>query len=175
MDLGPDRPPWRFSRLVLGSPHFERIRQRLEFVRSFFPEIEALSIRVGLARKPGVLGWGSLDPEDPGVWVRPRRIDFFTIAHEFTHLLQARGLVPRGERSCDLFALARSPLLVDHPPGYLRLPTALRRLRRLDPSHGKLLHDAALRALAARGRGDRRYILGFEREIAQSWSAATTG
>jgi len=171
MDLGPGRPPWRFSRPVLGSPHFERIRQRLEFVRTFFPEIASLSIRVGLARKPGILGWGSLDPDDPGVWVRPRRIDFFTIAHEFTHLLQARGLVPRGERSCDLFALARSPLLVDHPPGYLRLPMALRR-RRLEPWHGKLLHDAACRALAARGRGDRRYIHNFEREVAHAMSAA---
>ena len=171
MNLGPDRPPWRFSRLVLRSPHFERILQQLEFVRPFFPELGALTIRVGLVRKPGILGWGSLDPDAPGVWVRPRRQDSFTIAHEFTHLLQARGLVPRGERSCDLFALARSPLLVDHPPGYLRLPMALRRLRRLDAAHGTLLHRAACRALEARGRGDRRYIQNFERDIAQGWSA----
>lgn len=175
MDLGPDRPPWRFSRLVLRSPHFERIRQRLEFVRPFFPEIEALTIRVGLARKPGILGWGSLDPDDPGVWVRPRRLDFFTIAHEFTHLLQARGLVPRGERACDLFALARSPLLVDHPPGYLRLPGALRHSRRLEAAHGQLLHAAARRALVARGRGDRRYIQNFEREIARCWNGTAAG
>src|SRR5262245_60011908 len=88
--LGPERPPWTFSRLVVRSPHFARIRERLDFVRPFFPEIHALTIRVGLARKRGVLGWGSLDPDAPGVWVRPRRLDTFTIAHEFTHLLQAR-------------------------------------------------------------------------------------
>jgi len=167
MDFGHLPPPWRFSRLVLRSPHFARIRERLEFVRQFFPEIEALSIRVGLVRRRGIRGWGSLDPGDPGVWVRPRRLDAFTIAHEFTHLLQARGLVPRGERACDLFALGRSPLLVDHPPGYLRLPWDLRRRRRLDPAHGKLLHAAARRALQARSRGDRRYIQRFERDIAQ--------
>jgi hypothetical protein len=139
--------------------------ERLEFVRGFFPEIEMLTVRVGLARKRGVLGWGSLDPERPGVWVRPRRLDAFTIAHEFTHLLQARGLVPRGERACDLWALARSPMLVDSPPGYLRLPPGLRR-RRLSHADAQLLHQAARRAIAARERGDRRYLQRFERELA---------
>ncbi len=170
MDLGPPRPPWSFSRLVLRSPHYQRIRKRLEFVRQFFPEMETLTIRVGLVRRRGILGWGSLDPDQPGVWVRPRRLEHFTIAHEFTHLLQARGLVPRGERACDLWALARSPLLVDHPPGYLRLPAALRRLRRLDHAQATLLHRLARRALDARQRGDRRYIRRFEREIVARWN-----
>jgi hypothetical protein len=173
MDLGPERPPWRFSRLVVASPHFARVRERLDYVRSFFPEMDDVTIRVGLVKKPGVLGWGSLDPEQPGVWVRPRRLDHFTIAHEFTHLLQARGLVPRGERACDLFALARSPLLVDQPPGYLRVPRAVRGLKRLDAAQAKLLHEAARRAVAARGRGDRRYLQAFEREVARVWESAT--
>lgn len=169
MDFGPERPPWKFSRLVLASPSFARIRERLEFVRSFFPEIASLTIRVGLVKKPGVLGWGSLDPDDPGVWVRPRKLDHFTIAHEFTHLLQARGLVPMGERACDLFALARSPLLVDQPPGYLRMPRAAMALKQLDAAQGKLLHDVARRAIEARACGERRYLQRFEREIAVSW------
>ncbi|MEK7331373.1 MAG: hypothetical protein AAB113_11290, partial [Candidatus Eisenbacteria bacterium] len=120
---------------------------------------------VGLARKRGVLGWGSLHPGRPGVWVRPRRLDYFTIAHEFTHLLQARGQVPRGERACDLWALARSPLLVDAPPGYLRLPAELRRRRLLRPRDAALLHRAARRALEARARGARGYLRHFERDI----------
>src|SRR5262249_22766901 len=122
MDLGPERPPWRFSRLVLASPHLARIREKLEYVRRFFPEMDDATIRVGLARKRGVLGWGSLDPDDPGVWVRPRRLDAFTVAHEFTHLLQAPRLVPRGERACGPVALARSPPPNDQPPRYLRPP-----------------------------------------------------
>src|SRR6185295_15221297 len=165
MDLGPDRPPWRFSRLVLRSPHFERIRRRLEFVRPFFPEIEDLTIRVGLALKPGILGWGSLDPDDPGVWVRPRRLDFFTIAHEMTHLLQARGLVPRGERACDLYALARSPLLIDSPPTYLKIPRRYKH-RPMRTEHSALLHRFARECLEARERGDRRYLDRFERALA---------
>ncbi|HTR97502.1 MAG TPA: hypothetical protein VMH61_06325 [Candidatus Acidoferrales bacterium] len=165
MDLGPARPRWTFSRLAARSPHHARIVERLEQVRRFFPELAGVAIHVGLAQKPGILGWGSLDPERPGVWVRPRRLHLFTIAHEFTHLLQARGLVPGGERACDLFALARSPLLIDHAPGYLRVPPAMRR-RTLTADDARRLHAAATRALAAREAGERRYLTRFERELA---------
>ena len=166
LDLGPERPRWRFSRPAARSPHFARIRERLEFVRAFFPELEGITVRVGLVRKPGVLGWGSLHPDHPGVWVRPRRLDYFTIAHELTHLLQARRLVPSGERACDLWALARSPLLIDAPPGYLRLPRGFRHRRAITPAQASLLCDAARRAIAAREAGDRRYLSRFEREMA---------
>ena len=165
-------PRWRFSRPALHSPHHERIRERLEFVRAFFPELDGITVRVGLVRKPGVLGWGSLHPDHPGVWVRPRRLDAFTIAHEFTHLLQARGLVPRGERACDLWALARSPLLVDAPPGYLRLPSRLQRSRSLEPRDAAILHRAAAAAVEARRAGDRTYLRRFEREVAQALGGA---
>jgi hypothetical protein len=162
LDLGPERPRWTPSRLVLRSPHRERILEYLEFARRFFPELEGVNIRVGLALKRGVLGWGSLDPDQPGIWVRPRRLDHFTIAHELTHLLQARGLVPHGERACDLWALARSPLIADHPPGYLRLPLAVRRQRRLTPQQAMVLVKLARGAIAAREQGDRRYLKRFE-------------
>lgn len=168
LELGPALPAWSFSRRVLGSPHQARIRERVDFVRRFFPELNGCTVRVGLAIKRGVLGWGSLDPERPGIWVRPRRLEHFTIAHEFTHLLQARGLVPRGERSCDLWALARSPLLIDSAPGYLRVPRTLRRRSGLSPDEASLLWNAARRAIAARSRGDRRYLQGFEREVAEA-------
>jgi hypothetical protein len=156
---------------VLRSPHYDRIRERLEFVRGFFPELEGTTVRVGLVRKPGVLGWGSLHPDHPGIWVRPRRLETFTIAHELTHLLQARKLVPRGERACDLWALARSALLVDAPPGYLSIPAELRRQRVLPPAHATLLHRAARRALDARARGERGYLRHFEREVEQTLQA----
>jgi hypothetical protein len=167
-DLGPERPRWRLSRLVIKSRYRERILERLEFVRRFFPELEDCTIRVGLARKRGVLGWGSLDPNEPGVWVRPRLLDYFTISHEFTHLLQARGLVPMGERACDLHALARSPLVVDAPPGYLRMPRSLRERKKLTFEQASFLCDLARRALQAREDGDRRYLHNFEKEVAQA-------
>lgn len=135
-------------------------------MRGFFPELDGVTVRVGLVRKPGVLGWGSLHPDHPGIWVRPRRLDAFTIAHELTHLLQARGLVPRGERACDLWALARSPLLVDTPPAYLRVPQGLRRQRLLAARDAALLHRAAVDALLAREGGERNYLRRFEHEVA---------
>ncbi len=165
MDLGPERPRWTFSRLIAGSPHQSRIVEHLEFARRFFPELDGITIHIGQAKKRGVLGWGSLDPERPGIWVRPRQLYLFTIAHEFTHLLQARNLVPRGERQCDLFALARTPLLIDHAPGYLALPMALRR-GRPNPHVAQMLCDCARAAIAAREAGDRRYLQHFEREVA---------
>ena len=167
MDLGPERPRWTFSRLVLKSAHQARIVEHLEFARRFFPELQGLTIRIGLAQKRGVLGWGSLDPERPGIWVRPRRLHLFTIAHEFTHLLQARELVPRGERSCDVYALARTPLLIDSPPSYLKLPRAFRRLKPTQ-EQAYLLCDLARRAIAAREAGDRRYLRHFEQWLEES-------
>ncbi len=164
-ELGP--PRWTYSRLVLKSPHFERIRERIEFVRAFFPELTGVSVRVGLAQKRGVLGWGSLDPERPGIWLRPRRIDLFTVAHEMIHLLQARGLVPRGERQCDLWALARSPLVIDSPPTNLKLPRALKQ-RPVRTEHAAMLHRAAREWIAAREGGDRRYLQRFEAAIVEA-------
>jgi hypothetical protein len=169
LDLGPERPRWRLSRLVERSPHRARVLEHLEFARRFFPELEALTIRVGFAQKPGVLGWGSMDPAQPGIWVRPRRLHLFTIAHEFTHLLQARELVPRGERACDLHALARTPLLIDTPPSYLRVPRSLRR-ERLTLEQAHVLNRLAREAVAARAAGDRRYLLRFERLAAEQWA-----
>ena len=167
-DLGPEAPRWRFSRLVEASAHKERIVEHLEFARRFYPELEGIEIRIGLAQKRGVLGWGSLDPERPGIWVRPRRLQLFTIAHEFTHLLQARKLVPMGERQCDLWALARTPLLIDAAPNYLKMPRALRRGRPTnDQAH--LLCLTAREAIAAQQQGDRRYLVRFEATIAEAF------
>jgi hypothetical protein len=169
---GEHTPRWRFSRPAAESPHLGRIRERIDLVRSFYPELDGECVRVGLARKRGVLGWASLDPEDPAIWVRPRRLDLFTIAHELTHLLQARGLVPRGERACDLHALARSPVLVDTPPGSLRLPAALASLRRLPAPWPERLHRTARMALAARASGRRDYLSFFERAVAEAHARA---
>lgn len=168
LELVPQRPRWTFSRRIRNSTHQRRVLERLEFVRRFFPELDACSIHVGQALKRGVLGWGSLDPERPGIWVRPIRLAYFTIAHEYVHLLQARGLVPRGERACDLWAMARSPLLIDCMPSYVRLPRALTARSVPDPTTASLLHRLAREAVARRAGGDRRYLSRFERELAQA-------
>lgn len=165
--IGASVPRWRYSRLVVRSRHFARICSRLETVRRHFPELDSVTIRVGLAQKRGVLGWGSLDPEEPAIWIRPRKLDLFTIAHELTHLLQARGFIPRGERACDLYALARSPQLVDTAPGYLSLPSRFPSEGRLSAGAGRALHRAARAAIDARASGRRNYLRLFERTLAE--------
>jgi hypothetical protein len=162
---------WRYSRPVRQSRHFGRIRERLEFVRSFFPELDGICVRVGLARSRQVLGSCSLDPEDPAVWVRPRLVDAFTVAHEFTHLLQARGQVPGGERACDLFALGRSPLLIDSAPTYLEVPDELREAPALDTGTRMMLHEIAAQALARRRAGHRYYLRYFEETFRRQYAS----
>lgn len=159
-------PRWQFSRPALASPHLRRIRERLELVRRYFPELDGIAIRVGLARARGVLGWGSLDAAQPGIWVRPRRCDLFTIAHELTHLLQARGLVPGGEATCDLHALARSPVLIDCEPSYVGFPSSWCEERGLAPGAAEILHRLAREAIAAHPERPRRAITHYRRALA---------
>jgi hypothetical protein len=156
---------WRTTRLFDRSPHRARLLDRLDSVRAYFPELDGEEIQVGLVLSQKILGRGSLDPEAPGIWLRPRLASLFTIAHEMTHLLQAKGQVPRGERACDLFALARSALLVDSLPTYLRLPAVLRDADPPTPQVAGLLHTAARGAVAERERGRRDYLRRFERQI----------
>ena len=172
---GPSLPPvarsahaahWRFSRPALASRHLKRIRERLDLVRRHFPELDGITIRVGLARARGVLGWGSLDEAQPGIWVRPRRCDLFTIAHELTHLLQARRLVPGGEASCDLYAMARSAALIDCEPSYAGCPPAWVDGNRLVPGAGEVLHRLAREAVAAHPERPRRALAQYRRSLA---------
>ncbi len=57
--------------------------------------------------------------------LNPRRLTYFTIGHELTHLVQFMGKIPQGERSADLYTLARSTLFLDEPPCYLKIPKKL--------------------------------------------------
>jgi hypothetical protein len=112
---------WSFTRPWLVSAPLPRARRELDGVRAHFPELEGVQVRVGLTKRRSVLGLASMG-EEPMIWIRPRRIKRFAIAHELVHLLQARGLAPGGEMSADLWALARTSSYVDAAPFYLRVP-----------------------------------------------------
>lgn len=135
-------------------------------VRTFFPELDGTGVKVGLTRRAA----GFAAKEEPYIWINPRRLTRHTIAHELVHLLQFRGLIPTGERSADLYALARHPVLVDDLPCYLRTPrslaTADATLRAKVPG---LLFAVAAEALERRGEGHRTYLLWFEEEVARRW------
>src|SRR5439155_1603267 len=64
-------------------------------------------------------------------------------------------------------APARSPLLIDSAPNYLRLPRALKRGRPTnDQAHA--LCAAARAAIETRAAGDRRYLARFEAALAEA-------
>ena len=159
---------WRWTRPWLVSPHRRRARRELDAVRVWFPELDDVVITVGLTKRRNILGLASLGKE-PGIWIRPRRIHRFAIAHELVHLLQARGLVPGGEKAADLYALARAPELIDVAPFYLRLPRRIAdpETHRLPPGAAPVLHEVALRAIQTRrGTTARGAVHMFERALA---------
>jgi hypothetical protein len=132
---------------------------KVRYVRRFFPELDGLALKIGLTRTAA----GLAELEGDRLWLNPNRLSLHTIAHELTHLLQGRGLVPHGERSCDLFALAREVTLVDAMPAYLRVPGVLGDQRGwLKPGVAPALHRIAVEAADRRARGERRYLRWFE-------------
>jgi hypothetical protein len=136
---------------------------KVRYVRRFFPELDGLALKIGLTRTAA----GLAELEGDRLWLNPNRLSLHTIAHELVHLLQGRGLVPHGERSCDLFALAREVTLVDAMPAYLRVPGALADQRGwLKPGVAPVLHRIAVEAAARRERGERRYLRWFENAAA---------
>ena len=137
--------------------------KKLHYVRRFFPELEGRVIRVGLTR----VASGMAVPGGNELWFNPAHVSYHAIAHEFVHLLQGANDVPSGERSCDLFALARHWTLNDTPPYYLRVPPEFTtKDGKLRTAHARLIYDLARRALDMRRSGMRNYIAFFEKTLA---------
>ena len=135
-------------------------------VRAFFPELDGVGIKVGLTRRAA----GLAGRDEPAIWINPYRLTRHTIAHELVHLLQFRQLLPQGERSADLHALARHPVLVDDSPCYLKIPRGM--ANATGPVSAKipgLLHSLAREALRRREEGLRTYLQWFETELVSRW------
>jgi hypothetical protein len=133
--------------------------EKIYYVRRFFPELDGRTIRVGLTRSAA----GLAVPGGLEVWVHPSRTTYHSLAHEFVHLLQGKDAVPKGEKSCDVFALARHWTLNDSVPFYVRVPGEFRTPEgKLEPEMSRLLFETARSALDKRKTGMRNYISYFE-------------
>jgi hypothetical protein len=158
-DLEPTAP-------LLRNPSCRRVLETTRHVRTFFPELDGYTLKVGLTKAAA----GFASREEMYLWFNPHRLSLHTIAHELTHLLQNLGHVPRGEKSADLFALARHRTLVDDLPCYLVVPRSLRRQWSAQrPQIESILHRAARDAVARRTEGHRQYLRWFEEEVAARW------
>jgi hypothetical protein len=150
---------------LLEHPRGAIVMTQVRYVRRFFPELAGETLKVGLTRSAA----GLAELEGRKLWLNPHRLALHTIAHELVHLLQGRGLVPGGERSADLYALARDVTLVDRLPHYLEVPGRLAGPRGdwLRPGVAAELHRLAATALERRAAGHRQYLTWFERAAAE--------
>lgn len=163
------RPPVEFrpTRRLERSHHVARLLVAANRVALAFPELSG-TVRLDLlASSSRYRGLTFVTERPPRVAVRPHTRTpvalHATLAHEFVHLLQhPLGPLPGGERSCDLFALARVGRVFPHPPAYLRLP---REVARTWERWAELAESLARESIEARGRGERRYIVGWERRL----------
>jgi len=136
--------------------------EKLRYTRRFFPELQGKSIKVGITHSAS----GLAVPGGIEVWFNPLHLSYHTIAHEFIHVLQGSDGIPTGERSCDVFAMARHWTLNDALPTYVRIPKSFHDpAGRMSETHARILFEVASGALERRRRGLRNYIAFFENEL----------
>jgi hypothetical protein len=118
-----------------------RVLSMLERSLIFFPELQGQTITVGVTHAnlgSAVLLYKASSAVKLTIRLNVRKLSFQTIGHELTHLAQGltragakarrvlKTRIPGGEKQCDVWTLARSPLFCDEAPTYLRLPKDVR-------------------------------------------------
>jgi hypothetical protein len=150
----------------------DNFKQQIVDVFKYFPELHNEIVHVGWIAPHG---WarGCCSSSSNATTYKPLKISLqpneknFTIAHEFTHLLQAgkKGEIgiPSGERACDVWALTRLPLeLIDEYPSYIVSNNYPMRKHWNDIK--EKVKELAFQAIEVR-KTKRRYIVWFEDEI----------
>ncbi len=162
--FGENRSGFVFTRPLARHRYLNGLVRKLHYVRRFFPELDGKPIKVGLTRAAS----GMAVPGGDQLWINPAQTSYHTLTHEFVHLLQGTHGVPAGERSCDVFALARHWTLIDSPPYYVRRPVAYHTTRgEIRPGCAMLIYSVARRAVDMRKTGLRNYIAYFEKALKQ--------
>jgi hypothetical protein len=146
-----------------------KFKQRIIDIFKYFPELHNEIVLVGWIAPHGWARgscWCSKASTS-----KPLKISLqpnernFTIAHEFTHLLQARKKeelqIPSGERACDVWALTRLPLeLIDDYPSYI----GNYRMRECWDTSKQKVRELAFNAIEIR-KTKRQYIIWFEDQV----------
>jgi hypothetical protein len=153
--------------MLVFTPPMQRVltpelRTRIQRALSEFPELAGRTITVGLNTSRRLDGSAIAERMLIRLNASRRRVSYFTIGHELTHLLQRPGLgtVPSGEVQCDVWTLARGELFLDDQPTYLRLPCRRRDWWR----HAGEVRRFCVEALQQR-EDNRRYLAWLERQI----------
>lgn len=129
----------------------------LEAALKHFPEIKKMKI-----------GWTSRSPHYSvaNSCIRlGKHCDIFSIAHELVHHLQYAGSsIPRGEKSCDIYAFSRSPEFVCGRSHYVRMHKKFLS-DNLPLESRTIVCETAMEAIRRRNSGTRNYIKWFEEEL----------
>jgi hypothetical protein len=153
---------WTFTRKFKAKKGQTRFLKRLEKARSYFPELYGETVKVGITINVD----GKADLKSKAIYFRSRNVSFYVMGHELTHLLQEMDKVPKGERSCDIFTLARRVEFCDEAPNYVKVPKRL-----LDEKgfvrkeYRGLVHETAKTALEMRKMGKKKYMSWFEKNL----------
>lgn len=116
-----------------------RVLRMLDESAHHFPELADRVITVGYTKTKAGVALIPLEAHVPlHIRLHVRGLNYNTIGHEMTHLIQGvsrfpgalggafREPLPGGETQCDIWTLARSDLFCDKAPVYLRLPGTVR-------------------------------------------------
>lgn len=176
-NMQPDRLSHDTGRLIFTkkatTSFSNKFKQRILDVFGYFPELQDEIVYVGWIAPRG---WArgscccycssssSSANKKLKINLQPNERNF-TIAHEFTHVLQSRKRgelhIPSGERACDVWTLTRLPLeLLDDYPSYIG--NYLMR-KRWDTIKAKV-RELAFCAIEMR-KTKRQYIVWLEDEI----------
>jgi hypothetical protein len=139
-------------------------QEKLERTLTKFPELEADYIHVGKLSYFGCVAIARTSEKDriKISYNTVNKATYLTFGHELTHFIQRLGIIPHGEKPCDIWTLARDPIFLDRPPFYLRIPARI--------SDNWSIYAAKVRALCIeaieqRANGRRQYIVWLENEI----------
>jgi hypothetical protein len=150
---------WTFTRNFLKKKGQSRFLERLDEARIYFPELDDICVKVGIT----INADGKADMQGKGVFFRSRNVSFYVMGHELMHLLQEIQGLPKSERSCDIFTMARTVLFCDESPNYVNVPKEM-----IDDNgyilgqYKEFVHKTAKSASALRKAGKRFYISWFE-------------
>ena len=149
-------------------PRLEKQIKALEnFLAPLYPELDGVTLRVRmklLRRAVAEYDHRSLRIDiDPRPYDPDRKMLLPSVlAHETTHALQyIDRRIPHGERSCDVYMLARLPISL-YPKErdfYVKVPQSV-----LRASPEKII-ETARKAIKLRETGLRNYIVWFEKEL----------
>ena len=151
-----------------------RVVRMLDESAQHFPELQDRVMTVGYTKTKAGVALIPLQADVPlHIRLHVRGLNYNTIGHEMTHLIQgvsrfpgALGSaftepLPGGETQCDIWTLARSDLFCDEAPVYLKLPGSVRDRWR---DHAGVVRRLCIEAIQMRPN-HRTYIRWLESQI----------